>query len=160
MAATNQIISIVPPTPEIAEKIELKPTKAKKIQNEAQKAGLLKAMEALKTKREAIAKVKEDNILKGLPPPPKETRVKKVENYREAIAPKVRKERTVYTTPLVKRESIFSDSEYMQLKELLSKDKNPTVEIIKEVVKEVPIEKVVHKERVLTGSELLNRIFF
>lgn len=137
-----------------------KPIKPKKKATPAQLAGFAKGMAVLKAKREANAKLKEERLNEGLPPPPKEERKKKVQNYREVVPPKVRKERTVYTTPLVKKESIFSDSEYLQLKELLMKEKNPTTEVIKEVIKEMPIERIVHKDRVLTGSELLNRIFF
>lgn len=144
------------------EKPEVK--KLKKVIHENQRAALQKGMDALKLKREMIAKDKEQRKKEGLPPPEKEARVKHVQNYAPEKPVKIRKERTVYNTPKTIKESIFSDSEYIQLKELLNKEKNPVIE--KTVVKEIPIEKivhtekVVHTERLLTGSELLNRIFF
>jgi ribosomal protein S25 len=131
--------------------------------NEKQLEALRKAHLAMKEKRETIAKEKDERKAKGEPEPPPTVPKKHVENYGYVKPVKVRKERTVYTTPLVQKVSVnFSEAEYNQIKELLNKDKNPVVEkeVIKEVIKEVPTEKIVHTEKFLTGSELLNKIFF
>jgi len=124
--------------------------KPKKPCTEAQLTNLRTGMEALKKKRELIAKDKEERIKQNLPPPPPETRVKHVQNYAVEKPVKIRKERTVYTTPKVIKESIFSDSEYLQLKELLNKEKAPIIQQ----------KEVVVKDRVVSGSSMLDAIFF
>lgn len=134
--------------------------KPKKPCTEAQLTNLRTGMEALKKKRELIAKDKEERIKQNLPPPPPETRVKHVQNYAVEKPVKIRKERTVYTTPKVIKESIFSDSEYLQLKELLNKEKAPVKEVIKEVIQQKEVIKEVVKDRVVSGSSMLDAIFF
>jgi ribosomal protein S25 len=133
--------------------------------NEKQLEALRKAHLAMKEKRETIAKEKDERKTKGEPEPPPVVIPKKIvtQSYTYVKPKKVRKERTVYSTPLVQKVSVnFSEAEYNQIKELLNKDKNPVVEkeVIREVVKEIPTEKIVHTEKFLTGSELLNKIFF
>lgn len=135
--------------------------------NDKQLEALRKAHLALKEKRENLAKEKDERKAKGEPEPVKVPvpRIMVAQNYGYVKPVKIRKERTVYTTPLVQKTTVtFSDSEYSQIKELLNKDKNPVVE--KEIIKEIPVEKIVHTEKVvhtekfLTGSDLLNKIFF
>jgi len=142
---------------------EAPPVKTRKV-NEKQMAGLRKGMEALKTKREALAKereVHEEKKAKGeIPadaPAPKEVRKPKPV---KVIAPPPpppevvvvqRKPRVVKPNPAL--------VELALLRTEVAALKTPAKEVVVEKVVDRVVDKVVHKDRVVTGSEMLNTIF-
>ena len=142
---------------------EAPPVKTRKV-NEKQMAGLRKGMEALKAKREVLAKereVHEQKKAKGeIPadaPAPKEVRKPKAV---KVIAPPPpppevvvvqRKPRVAKPNPMV--------GEMALLRAEMAALKTPAKEVVVEKVVEKAVEKVVHKDRVVTGSEMLNTIF-
>lgn len=142
---------------------EAPPVKTRKV-NEKQMAGLRKGMEALKAKREALAKereVHEEKKSKGeIPadaPAPKEVRKPKAV---KVIAPPPpppevvvvqRKPRVAKPNPAL--------AELALLRTEVAALKTPAKEVVVEKVVEKAVEKVVHKDRVVTGSEMLNTIF-
>ena len=142
---------------------EAPPVKTRKV-NEKQMAGLRKGMEALKAKREVLAKereVHEEKKAKGeIPadaPAPKEVRKPKAV---KVIAPPPpppevvvvqRKPRVAKPNPMV--------GEMALLRAEMAALKTPAKEVVVEKVVEKAVEKVVHKDRVVTGSEMLNTIF-
>lgn len=149
---------------------EAPPVKTRKV-NEKQMAGLRKGMEALKAKRETLAKereVYEEKQKKGeipadaprpkLVPNPKPPKVVKV-----SAPPPEPQVVLVERKKRVDKAKIAVDdvkSELASLRAELSAMKKPAE--IKEVIKEVsvPVERIVEKTKVLSGSELLNSIFF
>jgi len=147
---------------------EAPPVKTRKV-NEKQMAGLRKGMEALKAKREALAKereIHEEKQSKGeIPadaPKPKFIPNPKAPKIVKVSAPPP--EPTVIQVERKKREvkvKVAVDdvkNELASLRAELSALKKPAE--VKEVVKEVPVtvDRVVEKK--LTGSEMLNAIFF
>lgn len=159
--------------------------KEKRPISDKQKENLKMGMEALKQKRLALAQEKEDRkktneelISKGLPPiepPPKIKPAPPPEVIQEPVEIKIksRKERSdkgktrTRGEPAVK----ITRAEIDELKALLTqKVEIPVVkevprEVIREVIREVPVPVVapptpVVKQQVLTGSALLQKIFF
>jgi hypothetical protein len=146
---------------------EAPPVKTRKV-NDKQMAGLRKGMEALKAKREALAKereVHEEKQTKGEipadapkpkfipnPKPPKVVKVSAPPPEPEVIHVE-RKKREV------KAKIAVDDvkSELAALRSELAAMKKPAE--VKEVPVEKVVEKVVHKEKVVTGSEMLNLLF-
>ena len=136
--------------------------------SEKQMEALRKGMAAIKAKREAIAKEKEEvktKIEKGeLPedtPIPKEQykprntiKVKplKVEVEPEPVVQPVKKSRKPNVSRVAQQLESFKS-------EMMTMIQKPVE--VKEVEKivEKPVERVVQKERVVTGSEMLNKIF-
>jgi hypothetical protein len=128
------------------------PVKVKKPRTEAQKAVTEKGFAALKARREAIAKAKAEGT-EYVPPP-------KVEPPPEVVVERVLTSRRTKKAP--SQVSIVS-KELAEVKEMLVKQMKPVeVEKIveKEVVREVPVDRVVEREKVLSGSALLDRLFF
>jgi hypothetical protein len=128
------------------------PVKVKKPRTEAQKAVTEKGFAALKARREAIAKAKAEGT-EYVPPP-------KIETPPEVVIQKVLERRKTKKAP--SQVSIVS-KELAEVKEMLLKQAKPVeVEKIveKEVVREVPVDRVVEREKVLSGSALLDRLFF
>jgi hypothetical protein len=128
------------------------PVKVKKPRTEAQKAVTEKGFAALKARREAIAKAKTEGT-EYVPPP-------KIETPPEVVIQKVLERRKTKKAPT--QVSIVS-KELAEVKEMLLKQAKPVeVEKIveKEVVREVPVDRVVEREKVLSGSALLDRLFF
>jgi len=127
---------------------------------EAQMAGLRKGVEIMKQKREALAKEREEH----------EAKKKKGEIPLDAPAPKLIPKPKVVERKTADREIIerprkqrvpqvtASDLEAMKTS-ILTALAPKEVEKIKEVPVEKVVEKVVQKERVVTGSELLNKVF-
>lgn len=111
--------------------------------SESQRAGLDRGLAILKAKREEIAKEK---ALKK----ESKTSVKTLDvpALKDAIVKSVA------------IENPFNSDDFRQLRELLTREKNPEKIVEKIVEKEVPKEVIVHKEKVVSGSELLNKIFF
>ena len=141
------------------------PVKTRKV-NEKQMAGLRKGMEALKAKREALAKdreVHEEKKAKGeipadapLPVQPKKPKVVKVSAPppEPAVIQVERKKREVKVKVAVDDVK----NELASLRAELSALKKPA-EVIEKVV-EKPVDRVVEKTKLLSGSEMLNAIFF
>ena len=141
------------------------PVKTRKV-NEKQMAGLRKGMEALKAKREALAKdreVHEEKKAKGeipadapLPVQPKKPKVVKVSAPppEPAVIQVERKKREVKVKVAVDDVK----NELASLRAELSALKKPA-EVVEKVV-EKPVDRVVEKTKLLSGSEMLNAIFF
>jgi hypothetical protein len=145
---------------------EAPPAKVRKA-TDKQMANLRKGMEALKTKREALAKereVHEEKKAKGEIPAdaPRPKEVRKPKPAKVVVAPAVpepppevvvvqRKPRVVKPNPAL--------AELAALRAEVSALKAPAKEVVVEKVVEKVVDKVVHKDRVVTGSEMLNAIF-
>ena len=143
---------------------EAPPVKTRKV-NEKQMAGLRKGMEALKAKRETLAKereVHEEKKAKGeipadtpLPVQPKKVKPVKV-IAAPAPPPEVvivqKKPRTIKPNPMI--------AEMAALRAEVSALKAPSKEVVVEKIVDRPVERVVEKTKVLSGSDLLNQIFF
>jgi len=125
--------------------------KVKKPATEIQKANMQKGWEALKLRREAMAKAKEEGTE---PPAPKE---------KVPIPKQIARQRNPSNISKVREE-------LEQLKSMVRENSKPAVEIVREVPvdrvvekivdREVPVERVVEREKVLSGSALLDRLFF
>ena len=146
--------------------------------SDKQREALRKGFEAIKAKREALAKVKEekkkeaeDRVAKGLPPieePPKLKKVVelppiKVEEIK-VPEPKVKAPRS--DKGVVRKDKptrAITREEFDELRTAILQHTKPveTEKIVeKEVVREVPVERVVEREKMLSGSALLNKVFF
>jgi hypothetical protein len=130
------------------------PVKPKKKASEAQLANLRKGFEALQAKRKALAeKDNEPPVSRGLDPTPAPVEPAPpapapVPEPAPAPAPKVKKERKPKAPafdPDSFRNSLLADLRSGQTERIVEKP--------------VEKEKVVFKDRVVSGSELLNRIF-
>lgn len=161
-------------------KTEVKEKKERKPITDKQKDALRKGMEALKIKREQLAKEKEERKktneelkAKGLPPVEPPIKIKKQDIMElpklEPVELKV-KQRKVRNDKGVPRpdrtkEKIDTIAEIKKMVlDLQAKQEGKIVEKPVEVIKQVPVEvvkeKIVEKEKVLSGSDLLNKIFF
>jgi hypothetical protein len=147
--------------------------------SEKQREALKKGMEALKLKREQMAKEKDERKktneelkAKGLPPvePPIKLKKQEVVEVKPAVVEPVKiKERKVRSDKGVPKKDIdakaISRGEFNELREMLKgvaamKQTEKVVEKPVEKIVEKVVEKPVEKTKVLTGSELLNAIFF
>jgi len=140
--------------------------KTKKKCSEKQLESLRKGMEKIKQKREAIAKEREEHEKKKaageIPanaPTPKyvpEPKKEKITAPAPVIPVLVTKERK----PRVVKPRVDDEirSEFASLRTELAALKKPA-EVKVEVV-EKPVDRIVEKTRVVSGSELLNSIFF
>ena len=127
---------------------------AKRPCSEKQLENLRAGMEKMKLNREKKAREKAERKAAGVPEPPKPVKVV-VPVVEPPVKEKVRyitRDRQERTSNHVTRE------EFQQIKDLLVKDKAPVVEVVKE--KQVLKEVVVHKDRVVSGSAMLDMIFF
>jgi hypothetical protein len=135
-----------------------KPPKVKKPATESQKANMAKGWEALKARREALAKAKEEGT-EPPPPPPKKAK--------PIVAPTVKPRNPTHISIVHK--------ELEELKTFVRDNMKPTEKIVEKEVpvdrvvekivdREVPVEKVVERvverEKVLSGSALLDKLFF
>jgi hypothetical protein len=130
-------------------------------------AGLRKGMAALKTKREALAKereVHEEKKAKGEIPAdtPRPREVRKPKPAKVVVAPPApapppevvvvqRKPRVAKPNPAL--------AELALLRTEVAALKTPAKEVVVDRIVEKAVERVVHKDRVVTGSEMLNAIF-
>jgi len=141
--------------------------KEKRKCSEEQLANLRKGMEVMKQKREALAKERaavEEKKKKGEVPldtplpkfvPKPKVKIVKPEVVEMAERPVITRERK----PRVKQVTA-TDLEAMKTSILTAlAPKEDKVEKVKEVPVEKVVEKIVQKERVVTGSELLNKVF-
>jgi hypothetical protein len=166
------------PTPPVQEQKKVHANKGKK-PSEKQMEALRKGMESLKKKREEMAKEKEtrdksNEVLreKGLPPIEKPVKIKKQEITEvkpvvvEPVQIKVKERKTRSDKGVPKKEidaKAISKTEFNELKEMMKsvasiKQQEKVVEVEKPVIVEkvVPVEKT----KIVSGSELLNQIFF
>ena len=141
--------------------------KEKRKCSEEQLANLRKGMEVMKAKREALAKQRIeidekkkkgelplDTPLPSYVPKPK-VKVVKPQVVEMAERPVITRERK----PRAKQVTA-TDLEAMKTSILTAlAPKEDKVEKVKEVPVEKVVEKIVQKERVVTGSELLNKVF-
>jgi hypothetical protein len=146
---------------------EAPPAKVRKA-TDKQMANLRKGMEALKAKREALAKdreVHEEKKAKGEIPAdaPRPREVRKPKPAKVVVAPAApepppevvvvqRKPRVVKPNPAL--------AELAALRADVAALKAPAKEVVVEKVVEKPVDRIVEKTKVLSGSELLNSIFF
>jgi hypothetical protein len=141
--------------------------KEKRKVSDKQMAALRKGMDALKAKRETLAKdreVHEEKQTKGeipadVPKPkfipnPKAPKVVKVSATESApeVVQVVRKKRETKANPMI--------AEMAALRAEVSALKAPAKEVVIEKIVDRPVERVVEKTKVLSGSDLLNQIFF
>jgi hypothetical protein len=141
---------------------KLPPPKPKREQTEAQKASTrancAKGWEALKARREALAKAKEEGTE---PPAPAPKKAKPI------VAPTVKQRNPTHISIVHK--------ELEELKSFVRDNMKPTEKIVEKQVpvdrvvekfvdREVPVERVVERvverEKVVSGSALLDRLFF
>jgi len=173
---------VIPTTPVAVEK---KPHGLKgRKPNDKQMENLRKGMEIMKAKREEQKKKKEEKKAKikagevvedssedEAPPPKKVEKPKKAVEILEAIPlapPKTRKQRSDTGVPKVKGQSKYATRDDFESFKTSILDTIRSTPVIKEVEKSVPVERVVEKvkevpiekTKVLSGSELLNKIFF
>ena len=141
-----------------------KVVKPKRPQTEAQKASTrancAKGWEALKARREALAKAKEEGTE---PPPP----APKKEKVAKPIVP-MTKQRNPTHISIVHKEleelkSFVRDN--MKPTEKIVEKQVPVDRVVEKIVdREVPVERVVERvverEKVVSGSALLDRLFF
>ena len=139
--------------------------KEKRKCSEAQLANLRKGMEAMKNKRETLAKqrveldekkkkgeVPADTPLPKFIPKPKVVVAKTVKPEKVEMA-----ERPVITRPRKERVKQVTATDLEAMKVSILSALAPKEEKVLPVEKVV--EKVIQKERVVTGSELLNKVF-
>lgn len=135
----------------------VKPAKVKKPATDIQKANMAKGWEALKQRREALAKAKEEGTEPPAPAPKKE----------KVLVPK--------QAPRVQRNPSNISKVHKELEDLKTFVRDNMKPVDREVIKEVPVDRVVEKivdrevpvvreviverEKVLSGSALLDRIF-
>lgn len=164
-------------TQEVVPPVKVKSGKFGRPVSEKQLTALRAGMAKLKEKREATAKEKDERVktneelkAKGLPPiePPIKLKKKEIVEMKaqaavlEPVEIKV-KERKVRVDKGMPKATSSTATEFKAMKEAFLAMQKPAE--IKEVVREVQVpervvERVVEKERVLSGSELLNRVFF
>jgi len=146
MECSNKLMPTAVPADLSGNKI----AKKKRIMSDAQREGLKKGLDALKAKREAMAKAKEEAKAKLSKPiaeclPPQEP-IQPINDQSPTIQPLVKKRDRV---PKV------NVADFAKFKE----DVIQNISQIKSVPAPVIQEKVVQKEVYLTGSALLNKIF-
>jgi hypothetical protein len=139
--------------------------------NEKQMEGLRKGMEALKAKREAAkekkAEKKEESSDDEAPAPPPAPKVKKLmtsDTILEAIPIKPARTRRSPAKPKAEQGSLYAsknDFESFKTQVIETIKTTPVVKEVEKVVDrvvEVVVEKPVEKQ--ISGSQLLDRIFF
>jgi len=136
-----------------------KVAKKKRVMSDAQREGLKKGLEALKAKREAMAKAKEEAKAKlskpiaELIPKPAEPQpiqpIQPINDQSPAVNPLVAQIRKRNRIPKV------DITDFAKFKE----DVIQNLSQIKNTPQHVAQEKVVEKQVYLTGSDLLNKIF-
>jgi len=133
--------------------------KVKKPATDIQKANMAKGWEALKARREALAKAKEEGTEPPAPAPKKEKvlipsadRAKKRNPSHISVVHKELEELKTFVRDNMKPTEKIVEKQ-------VPVEKFVDREVIKEVIKEVPVERIVEREKVLSGSALLDRIF-
>jgi len=141
---------------------KLPPPKPKREQTEAQKASTrancAKGWEALKARREALAKAKEEGTEPPPPAPKKEKVLIPIERAKKRNPTHI----SVVHKELEELKSFVRDN--MKPTEKIVEREVPVDRVVEKIVdREVPVdrvvERVVEREKVLSGSALLDRIF-
>lgn len=142
---------IAPPAPKEKRKI-----------NEKQMAGLRKGMEMMKARRQEREQFEEKKAKGEIPADaPKPVPAPKPKVVKVSAPPPEPAVIQVERKKRVEKQRIAVDDvkgELASLRAELSALKKPAE--VKEVVVEKPVDRVVEKTKVLTGSEMLNAIFF
>lgn len=132
------------------------PVKEKKVISDKQRDNLKKGMAALKAKREGLRKTQEEESAAPAPAPAPPAPVAAP----PPVVPEVKSKRTYKP----KKESVgleeFNNFRNELLGKLQPKEIVKEVSVEKIVDRPVVTEKVVEREKFISGSELLNRIFF
>ena len=146
--------------------------------SDKQREALRKGFEAIKAKREALAKVKEekkkdaeDRVAKGLPPIEEPPKLKKVVELPPLVVQEVvvaePKPKAPRSDKGVARKDkptrAITREEFDDLKNIILQNTRPVEKIVEKEVEKIvdrPVERVVEKEKVLSGSALLNKVFF
>lgn len=131
------------------------PVKEKKVISDKQRDNLKKGMMALKAKREGLRAEQEEessHVAQPVAPPPSPS----------AAVAEVKSKRTYTKQP--KKESVgleeFNNFKNELLGKLQPREVVKEVSVEKIVDRPIITEKVVEKERFISSSELLNKIFF
>lgn len=141
--------------------IPVEQIKPKKVISEQQRNNLKKGMAALKAKREGLRKEQEDDASDVVAPQPAPAPAPQPAPQSQ---PEVKVKRTYTKQP--KKEAVGIEEFNNFKNELLGRLQPQTKEVIKEVSVEkivdrpVISEKVIEREKFVSGSELINRIFF
>jgi len=134
--------------------IDVDPVVKKEI-SDKQRENLKKGMLALKAKREGLRKEQEEESSRADPPSSPVAPV-------VPVVPEVKTKRTYTKTP--KKESVgleeFNSFKNELLGKLQPREVVKEVSVEKIVDRPVVTEKVIEKEKFISSSELLNRIFF
>jgi hypothetical protein len=143
---------------------KLPPPKPKREQTEAQKAATkancAKGWEALKARREALAKAKEEGTEPPAPAPKKEkVLIPSAERAKKRNPSHI----SVVHKELEELKTFVRDN--MKPTEKIVEKEVPVDRVVEKIVdREVPVdrvvERVVEREKVLSGSKLLDSIFF
>jgi hypothetical protein len=148
MESSNKLMPIAVPAEAVAEPVVVE-KKKKRVMSDAQREGLKKGLDALKAKREAIAKAKE------------EAKAKLVKPIAEQIQPiEPIKDQSPADNPLVSQIRRRNRIPKVDITDF-AKFKEDVIQNLSQI-KNTPVpvqEKVVEKQVYLTGSDLLNKIF-
>jgi len=134
--------------------------KVKKPATDIQKANMAKGWEALKARREALAKAKEEGTEPPAPAPKKEkVLIPSAERAKKRNPSHI----SVVHKELEELKSFVRDN--MKPTEKIVEKQVPVDRVVEKIVdREVPVdrvvERVVEREKVLSGSALLDRLFF
>lgn len=128
---------------------------------EKQREALRKGFEAIKVKREQLAKEKAERKEKGLPEPPKIPKKLVPVDAVLPLPPKEKKPRKEYIRPPVNERKTICRDDFNALKQMVEEiAKKPAEKVVEKEPVEKVIEREIVKEKVISSSELLNRIFF
>jgi hypothetical protein len=139
--------------------VPLKVNKPKKERSEKQKAATAKALDILRAKREAQRKTQEEEVAEVQEE--KKAEVIKAKTEKQKAKKLVNTLARAEEVPYITRNDFdtFKNDILSQIKPLSETKKEPT--IVEKIV-EKPVEKTIVREsvRVVSGNELLDRIFF
>jgi hypothetical protein len=138
--------------------LPIKPAKVKKPATDIQKANMAKGWEALKARREALAKAKEEGTE---PPPPAPKKEKVLIPSADRAKKRNPSHISVVHKELEDLKTFVRDN--MKPTERIVEKEVPVDRVVEKIVdREVPVvrEVIVEREKVLSGSALLDRMFF
>jgi hypothetical protein len=135
------------------------PVKEKRVMSDKQRDNLKKGMAALKAKREGLRKEQEEESAAPVPAPANKDPVAPAPVAPVVLATTEVKSKRTYKP---KKESVGLEEFNNFKNELLGKLQPTVKEVSVEKIVDRPVvtEKVVEREKFISGSELLNRIFF
>ena len=160
--SSNKLMPIAVPAEAVAEPVVEK--KKKRVMSDAQREGLKKGLDALKAKREAMAKAKEEAKAKLVKPIAERLQSKPIVVPTEQIQPiqpiEPIKDQSPADNPLVAQIRRRNRIPKVDITDF-AKFKEDVIQNLSQI-KNTPVpvqEKVVEKQVYLTGSDLLNKIF-